>query len=801
MTAASKGSGRPRWRCGTRRRSTTRSAPGIAAAIRSHASGGATGSAAPATTRTGAVISPSGAVTSNPPSASQQAAYPSGSIAVSIAMCRSTSSGCAARNSSVNQRPRVASAIAAMPEERTVAARSCHGRRPAERRHRAAQHRGGQPLRPRDRQRLARRRRRATARRTRTGRRPASPASAEHVVGQLRRRRTVRAAPASGRARGCRSAPPGTTPTARRPARPTSPTWCPATGPARPPGRQRDRRRGAPARRSSQRLVPRQHPVDPDTDVRGLRRRPGVVPAERGRRAGRGCAAIASWSKRHSATGHAVRSAAAPASRSIVAQRLPLGVPGAGGRSCSEAPAPDEATEPSSGAAAAPRTATSTDRVGLALCAIADDAPAGALVGLADLGLAHQQQVGGDPCRRRRRSRRARWRASAPASGGCATASPAPTGRASGRARRRRPGRPRRTPQPCRRARRATPAAAGTPRTSSQRVVHAGEPARGPQAERGRQRLLGQRAGHARHVARCSSASAASRSASGRPGRASTCRAARRSRPASARCRGRPGWSRRGAPSGASSSDEPPAASRPRAGRPGCRPADGVERESTGRRSARRSTAAAVRHRARARRSAAVQHGLEARTIARRPRPASEVSASARGARPRTGEQTPTSATPSVDDDIEEDGLVGTLESHVETVAVVLRRGDERRGARRRRARSAAGRRRSLGDAVEVHPGHHPAQHAAREHRHREVRRLRRPVRRGYAGRPHGRERVAAVGVRGARGRSRGSRPRAGASKIPGSAAKRPDSSACQTSTSASGSGVALAVVAPGRAA
>ena len=87
----------------------------------------------------------------------------------------------------------------------------------------------------------------------------------------------------------------------------------------------------------------------------------------------------------------------------------------------------------------------------------------------------------------------------------------------------------------------------------------------------------------------------------------------------------------------------------------------------------------------------------------------------------------PTASPPSVGEDIEEDGLVGTLESHVETVAsrprpaaTSVARGGSSDGEQ-------AGRRRCR-RVVEVDPGHDPAQHPAREHRHRDVRRLRRAV-------------------------------------------------------------------------
>src|SRR3954447_1555795 len=103
---------------------TTRSASGMPATSSSATDGGVTGSSEPAMTRVGAVMSPSRSVTSYSASASQQAAYPPGSVWRSIPSTGSTRSGWAATNSGVNQRALVGSARKPMPSARTCAARS-----------------------------------------------------------------------------------------------------------------------------------------------------------------------------------------------------------------------------------------------------------------------------------------------------------------------------------------------------------------------------------------------------------------------------------------------------------------------------------------------------------------------------------------------------------------------------------------------------------------------------------------------------------------------------------------------------
>src|SRR5690606_12486826 len=102
---------------------TVRRAPGMPAASRSAWPRGGVGpSRSPAITRVGAEISPSRPVTSNSASASQHAAYPSGSVARSIATY-----GSAPVNAGVNQRPAAPSATGPTPSGRTGAARSRQG--------------------------------------------------------------------------------------------------------------------------------------------------------------------------------------------------------------------------------------------------------------------------------------------------------------------------------------------------------------------------------------------------------------------------------------------------------------------------------------------------------------------------------------------------------------------------------------------------------------------------------------------------------------------------------------------------
>src|SRR5215210_2916534 len=84
----------------------------------------------------------------------------------------------------------------------------------------------------------------------------------------------------------------------------------------------------------------------------------------------------------------------------------------------------------------------------------------------------------------------------------------------------------------------------------------------------------------------------------------------------------------------------------------------------------------------------------------------------------------PADATPMSASDGEEDGLIGTLEAHVETVSAPLARGDEGRPGRRvERGEQRIG---GVGLLLvgEVDPGHHAVQQPAGEHGDGDVRRL-----------------------------------------------------------------------------
>ena len=239
-------------------------APGMEAASCSPASGGATGSPSPVTTRVGASIAASRSRRSSSASASQQAGIPLGGRLDEHRAERRPRASAGARG--VNQRARAASAIAATPCARTVAARSSHCSR------------GG---------RLGAVEQR-TRRSTRSGaseashmptippiERPQNETRLDaELVEEVERRRapdprssTGPEAPASGRGRAGRSGRAGSAPPARAPADPTSRASsrasCTAAAAGRRPARRAD---GAASRidlaRPPRALVERERAVD-----------------------------------------------------------------------------------------------------------------------------------------------------------------------------------------------------------------------------------------------------------------------------------------------------------------------------------------------------------------------------------------------------------------------------------------------------------------------------------------------------------------------------------------------------------
>ena len=335
--------------------------------------GRATGSCAPATTRVGTSIVSSRSVEAKRASASQQVAYPSGSIPGEHRDEPVDLVGRAARKPSVNQRPFVGSTIAPIPEDRTVAARSCHPSAGPEHRHGAAQHERRHPLAGTSSPRVCPPRRRARARRTRTARRrggqqrrgrrrpgprrrtarrhrrPAVPRGvvADHPepgherVGQLVPHLPRRAQRRAEHHPGAEAGP------STRWASVTLIRGAPRAG--RAPGRPTARTRAVCAATQASSPVQRVHAADP-----------GCAASRRGRtpRRGRGP---------RCGLPHPRRGAAASRSGCHSACQAPAG------RSCAET-AEAARTDASAGACRA-ADATSTDRVGFALCAMDDDGP------------------------------------------------------------------------------------------------------------------------------------------------------------------------------------------------------------------------------------------------------------------------------------------------------------------------------------------------------------------------------------------------------------------------------------------
>ena len=453
---------------------------------------------------------------------------------------------------------------------------------------------------------------------------PSESTSASTSVGQRRRRCRARAAPASDRARGCRSGPRGT----------SDASAAASVVPHLPRGAQRG---AEDHRRRVHRAV----------DAVGERDRSSEAPPRAARAPGRPTprrAAVCSVTHRSSRPSAPTQQGQVARHRVVVEHHLrqvgrrPLGgrrrPAGAGraaaatrrarrrrGRSCS---ATADAAEHRAERGQLPGRGrpTSTDCVGFALCGHRRRRPAGALAGLADLGLPHHQHVGGDlaagrtghgqrgaPAPTHRRPPGVPGRAPATAS---PSAPRTPTSTAGPRCAVRR----RRADRTAERR----PAAAGT-RAPLDRVVHTGEPAGRPQAERRGQRLLGQGARRPAGTARVAGAARARESASDVEvglGLAQHVGGDQHQRA----CRDVLAAWRRGAPSAATSSGTAARSSGDQRDRPGCRRARRPARGRGRRRAAGDRGGAPHRQTAGATPAAlsAVSSAASARTIAAPPR-------------------------------------------------------------------------------------------------------------------------------------------------------------------------------------
>ena len=557
----------------------------------------------------------------------------------------------------------------------------------------------------------------------------------EHVAAQVGQACTGRAVPASAPCprwsyRTTRNRGP-----APAPAAPTARWWCRATGRAAGRVRRPDRPLCSAARRWSPRHCSRWPPGP-------VRRRPVPGPPGRGpcRRPARPCPSTS----QQPVQVRPHRLAGAPAARSRqarshaggrpgrdeqLAQRPPLGVPGAGGalvllRHGGE----QRGDQPGPGP---PRPAALTAATGLRLCAMADEPPGAALAHLADLGLGQQHDVPGHLGRRRRPPRRARRPARPAGSGRCATAArgsarpssaasaaadlepgAAEPGERAGRAAeldgqpvaadRRRAGR-RASSRPTSQPAALSPNVVGTACCSSVR------PAIG--------------------VSRCAAARPAAASAAAPSGRPAAGRAPG-GRPASPPCPGCPGWSRRGGRT---------ARRRPGDARPAARATSGT----TGLPLAAAAAPSAATSTSTARQAAAIACGRRRRhQPGRGPRPGPAPPRPRAAPRSQAASATAAADLAPGEHAVEESGGPQMAKKTVSrspcrrmskrypsSAGCGDQRGRARSGSTEREHRVGRVGRRLVG---EVDPGHHPVEQAAGEHRHGQVRRLGRAVRPGH---------------------------------------------------------------------